>query len=40
MTGTIGLPMMLPWPVGKVCTTYPPAAISVTHSAAADDVSM
>ena len=40
MTGTIGLPTTLPWPVGKVCITAPPAAISVTHSAAAEDESM
>ena len=40
ITGTIGLPMTLPWPVGKVWTTQPPAAIKVTHSAAADEVSM
>ncbi|TMV10407.1 GntR family transcriptional regulator [Paenibacillus thermoaerophilus] len=40
MTGSIGLPMMLPWPAGKKCTTAPAAAISVTHSAAADEVSI
>ena len=40
MTGMIGLPITLPWPVGKVWTTQPPAAIRVTHSAAAEEVSM
>jgi hypothetical protein len=40
MTGTMGLPTTLPCPVGKVWTTAPPAAISVTHSAAAEDESM
>src|SRR5204863_8263068 len=40
ITGRIGLPMTLPWPVGKKCTTYPAAAQSVTISAAADDESM
>jgi hypothetical protein len=40
MTGTIGLPTTLPCPVGKVWITAPPAAISVTHSAAAEDESM
>src|ERR1700749_3465922 len=40
MTGSMGLPMMLPWPVGNKCTTAPDAAHKVTASAAADDVSM
>ena len=40
ITGTIGLPMTLPWPVGKVCTAKPEAAQSVTISAAAEDESM
>ncbi len=40
ITGSIGLPMMLPCPVGKKWTTAPAAAISVMHSAAAEDVSM
>src|SRR5262249_16390946 len=40
ITGMMGLPMTLPWPVGKKCTTYPDAAHSVTISAAADDESM
>ena len=40
ITGTIGLPTTLPCPVGKVWITAPPAAISVTHSAAADELSM
>ena len=37
ITSGIGLPMTLPCPVGKKCTTYPAAAQSVTISAAADD---
>src|ERR1017187_3316385 len=40
MTGSMGLPMTLPWPVGNKCTTAPDAAHKVTASAAADEVSM
>src|SRR5688572_3232412 len=40
ITGTIGLPMTLPWPVGNKCTAKPDAAHSVTISAAAEDESM
>ncbi len=40
MTGTMGLPITFPWPVGKRWITAPDAAHSVTASAAADDVSM
>ena len=40
ITGSIGLPMMFPCPVGKKWTTAPAAAISVMHSAAAEEVSM
>ena len=39
ITGSMGLPMMLPWPVGKKCATKPAAAQSVTASAAALEVS-
>ena len=31
---------MFPWPVGNKCILKPAAAWSVTHSAAADEVSM
>ena len=40
ITGSIGWPITLPWPVGNRCTTKPAAASRVTHSAAADEVSM
>jgi hypothetical protein len=40
ITGSTGLPITLPWPVGKRCSAAPAAAISVMHSAAADEVSM
>src|SRR6185503_6582107 len=40
ITGRLGLPITLPWPVGKKCTTYPAAAHRVTISAAAEDESM
>ena len=40
ITGRIGLPMTLPWPVGKKCTAKPAAAHSVTISAAAEELSM
>ncbi|KMS90579.1 hypothetical protein ACZ91_14340 [Streptomyces regensis] len=39
-TGCTGLPITLPCPVGNRFTTPRPAAMSVTHSAAADEVSM
>ena len=40
ITGRIGLPITLPWPVGKKCTVYPAAAQSVTISAAAEMVTL
>ena len=40
ITGTIGFPTTLPCPVGNVCMTAPPAAMRVTHSAAADELSI
>ena len=36
----MGLPIIFPWPVGNKWMLKPPAAWRVTHSAAADDVSM
>ena len=39
-TGSIGLPTIFPCPVGNKCILNPAAAWSVTHSAAADDVSI
>ena len=40
MTGMIGCPITLPWPVGKRCSTNPPAAWLVRHSAPGDGPSM
>ena len=40
ITGTIALPITLPWPVGKKCTAKPEAAQRVTISAAAEEESM
>ena len=39
-TGSIGLPTILPWPVGNKWILKPAAAWSVTHSAAAEEVSI
>ena len=39
-TGSIGLPIILPCPVGNKWILKPPAACNVTHSAAAEDVSI
>ena len=40
ITGSIGLPIIFPCPVGNKWILKPPAACNVTHSAAADEVSM
>ena len=39
-TGSIGFPIIFPCPVGNRWRLNPPAACKVTHSAAADEVSI